>query len=87
MEENQGLSSISMHNPCSILLLKSLNTTCQLYHNLRSFASEFYEITNISIPRNLTAPKLPQDEVVMVDHLHFRQASSMANPGQRCFIF
>ena len=50
--------SISMHNPCSILLLKSLNTTCQLYHDLQSFASEFHEITNISIPRNLAAPTL-----------------------------
>ena len=35
-----------------------LNTTFQLYHDLQSFASEFHEITNISIPRNLTAPTL-----------------------------
>ena len=56
------------------------------YHDHQSFASEFREITNISIPRNLTAPMLSQDKVVMVDHLHFRQASAMTNPGQRCFI-
>ena len=87
MEENRGLSSISMHNPCSILLLKSLDTTSQSYHDHKSFASEFYEITNISIPKNLTAPTLSQAEVVMVNHLHFRQASAMTNPGQRCFIF
>ena len=42
-------------------------------YDLQSFASEFHEITNISIPRNLTA----QNEVVMVDHLHFRQASAI----------
>ena len=35
-----------------------LNTTSQLYHDLQSFATEFHEITNISIPRNLTAPTL-----------------------------
>ena len=57
------------------------------YDDHQSFASEFHKITDISIPRNLTAPMLSQDEVVMVDHLHFRQASAMTNPGQRCFIF
>ena len=87
MEENRGLSGISVHNPCSVLLLKSLDTTSQSYHDHQSFASEFHEITNISIPRNLTARTLSQDEVVMVDHLHFRQASAMTNPGQRSFIF
>ena len=80
MEENRLLSSISVHNPCSILLLKSLDTTSQSYRDHQSFASKFHEITNIPIQR------FPQDEVVMVDHLHFRQASAMTNPGQRCFM-
>ena len=87
MEENRGLYSISVHNPCSVLLLKSLDTTSRLYHDHQSFASEFHEITNVSIPRNLTAPVLSQDEVVMVDHLYFRQEPAMTNPGQRCFMF
>ena len=58
MEKKRGLSSISVHNPCSILLLKSLDTTSQSYDDYQLFASEFHEITNISIPRNLTAPML-----------------------------
>ena len=87
MEETRLPPSISVHNPCSILLLKSLDTTSQLYHYHRSFASEFNEITNIPIPRNLMLQRFLQDKVVMVDHLRFRQASAMTNPGQNCFIF
>ena len=68
-------------------ILKSLGTTFQSYHDHQSFASEFHEITNIFTLRNLTAPTLSQDEAVMVDHLQFRQASAVTNPGQRCFIF
>ena len=80
MEENQLLSSTSVYNPCSILLLKSLDTTSKSYRDHQSFASEFHKITNIPIQR------FPQDEVVMVEHLHFIQASTMTNPGRRCFI-
>ena len=70
-----------------MLLLKSLNTTSQLYHDNQSFAGQFHEIINISISRNLTASTLPRDEIVIVDHLHFRKASAMTNPGQGSFVF